>query len=72
MGWAEKRIEEYRNGEEPGFLEKRALEHAEPVNCAASILGFLLLLYGLWMHDFFFIGLAVLVGILGHVVSWTK
>ncbi len=72
MGWAEKRIEAYREGEEPTFLERRALEHAEPVNCIASVLGLASLVYGLWMHDWLFIGFAVLIGFIGHVVSWMR
>ncbi len=72
MSWADKRIKEYKEGEIPTFLEKRALEHADPVNCTATIVAFAVLVYGLWMNEWLFIGISVTIGFIGHIVSWFR
>lgn len=72
MSWADKKIEEYKEGGTPTFLEKRALEHADPVNCIATIMAFAVLIYGLWTNEWFLIGISVTIGFIGHIVSWLR
>ena len=72
MSWTEKRIREYREGEEPTALEKLALEHGHPVNFAASILALASMAYGLWTHQWIWIGLGVVLGVVGHIYCWRE
>ena len=72
MSWVDKRIEAYKKGEKPTFLEKMALEHGNPVNCALSVLAFVFVGYGLWMHDFLYIIIGIFLGLLGHVYCLIK
>ncbi len=72
MCWAEKRIQQYKEGQDPTFIEKMALEHGHPVNCAASIIAFAAVGYGLWIHDYTWIVAGVVVAILGHLYCWIK
>ncbi len=72
MRWAEKRIEQYKEGEKATLLEKMVLEHGHPINCVASFLAFIALGYGLWMHDFLWIGVGIVVGFFGHIYCWIK
>ncbi len=72
MSWAKKRIQQYKEGQEATFLEKMALEHGHPVNCVASIIAFIFLGYGLWIHNYIWIIAGVAVGLLGHLYCWIK
>lgn len=72
MGWAEKRIAEYRKGAKATWLERLALEHANPVNCAAHIAATAAFVWGLWAHELIWILAAILIAILGHLYVWLK
>jgi len=72
MSWAEKRIKQYNKGEKATWLEKRALEHADPVNCIASIISFIVIAYGLWINNWAWIIISLVIGMLGHLYSWFK
>ncbi len=72
MSWAEKRIEEYKQGKTPTWLELRLLEHANPVHLLLAIIGTGLLIYGLWMHMWTWIITGVALNFLGHLYCWSK
>jgi hypothetical protein len=72
MRWAEKRIQQYREGQKATCLEKLALEYGHPVNCTASIIAIVLLGYGLWIHSYDLIIAGVVVGLLGYLYCWLK
>jgi len=54
------------------WLERRALEHADPVNMAAHIVASVLLIYGLWTHNWRWIATGVVKAFLGHLYVWLK
>lgn len=70
MNWATKRIDEYRRGERSTWLERRMLEHANPIHFAVSILATASGVYGLWTHDWTFIVATLLLGLIGHGYTW--
>ncbi len=72
MSWVNKRIKQYREGENPTFMEKMALEHGNPVNCVLSLISFIILIYGLWMHDWTWIIIAAVLGFSGHLYCWLQ
>jgi len=72
MGWAEKRIQAYARGEKASWLEKKTLEHAHPVNLIAHILATVSGIYGLWMHNWTWIIVAVVLGLIGHLYVCLK
>jgi len=49
MKWAEKRIQQYRDGRNPNILEKIALEHGHPVNFLAHL--FCFSCFSIWFVD---------------------
>ncbi len=70
MGWAEHRIEEYRHGAPASWLERRMLDHANPVHFAvawAAAIGFV---YGLWAHDWPWVIGSTALALAGHVYAW--
>lgn len=72
MGWAENRVQQYQLGKRANWLERRMLEHANPVHfplALASSVGFV---FGLWMHDWLAIVGASLLGLSGHIYCWTR
>ncbi|QVL30384.1 hypothetical protein KIH39_16165 [Telmatocola sphagniphila] len=71
MGWAEHRIGEFHQGRSSNWMERRALEHANPVHLILSVLAMATFIYGCWMHEWIFIGLALVLSIVGHVYCWT-
>jgi hypothetical protein len=72
VGWAKRRIADYQHGKSASWLERRTLEHANPVNIALTVVATLGLLYGLWTHDWLWIVGSALLGFLGHVYCWTR
>ncbi len=72
MSWVNKRIKRYREGDNPTFLEKMALEHGHPVNFVLSLIALAAVGYGLWMHDFLYIVIGILLGLLGHVYCFLQ
>ena len=72
MGWAEKRIEEYRKGRNATWLERRILEHANPVHFPLAMIAQASLIYGLWVHNWAFIIAAAAFGFSGHLYCWLQ
>jgi hypothetical protein len=72
MGWAEKRVEEYQHGKRANWLERRALEHANPVHFPLAMAAVTGLVYGLWLHDWLAIVGASLLSLSGHIYCWTR
>lgn len=70
MGWAEYRIEEYQQGKPATWLERRMLEHANPVHFSLALIAVVGLVYGLWMHNWFWIVGSVILSLAGHVYCW--
>jgi len=67
MSWAEFRIRQYNQGEKANWLERRSLGIANPVNLGLHVLGAIPLIYGLWIHNWRFIILGVLINGFGHL-----
>lgn len=72
MGWAEHRVEKYQKGEGANWLEKRMLEHANPVYFALAVAAAVCLGYGLWMHNWPAISVAALLALFGHTYCRTR
>lgn len=72
MGWVENRIQQYIQDQKATWLEKRSLEHANPVNLLAHIIAFVAGIYGLWFHNWTWIITALIIGFLGHLYCWLK
>lgn len=72
MGWAEERIEEYRQGKEATWWEKKSLEHANPVHYVLMIPGVVAIIYGLWAHSWIWIIIGMGLNFLGHLYCWIK
>lgn len=72
MGWAEHRIAEYRQGKSANWIERRALEHANPVHLGLSVLASASFVYGLWAHSLAWITIAFLLAATGHIYCWTR
>lgn len=72
MGWAEKKIDEYKRGKKATWLERIMLEHANPVNFIAHIIASIPLIYGLWMHDWTWLIVGIMIPLIGHLYVWLK
>ncbi len=72
MGWAETRIEEYQHGRPASWLERRMLEHANPVHFALVLAATVGFVYGLWAHNWLWIIASSALALLGHVYCWTR
>jgi hypothetical protein len=72
MGWAERKIQQYNQGEKASWLERRVLEHANPVHLGLYVLGAIPLIYGLWVHNWTLIAVGVLLNFIGHLYGWLK
>jgi hypothetical protein len=72
MGWSEIRIQEYRKGREATWLERRMLEHANPVHFPLALVASAGFVYGLWTHDWLWITGSSALALLGHVYCWTR
>lgn len=72
MGWAEKRIQQYREGQKATWLERRALEHANLLHLALAFAGVVLLFYGVWMHSWLWIIGGIALNFLGHLYCWLQ
>lgn len=72
MGWAENRILKYQNGESATWLERRMLEHANPVHFPLAVTASLGLAYGLWRHKWSWIVGSSALALLGHAYCWTR
>jgi len=67
-----KKIQQYKEGREVTWLEKRDLEHGNPLHCVLAIIGAILLIYGLWIHGWAWIIAGVALNFLGHLYCWLK
>jgi len=72
MSWAEKRIKEYQAGREATWLERRVLEHAEPLHLTLQIISLPLLVYGVWSHDWLLISAGIALNVIGHIYTWLR
>jgi hypothetical protein len=72
MGWSENRIEQYRQGQRATWLERRMLEHANPVHYPMALAATTGFVYGLWIHDWLWIIGSAALALLGHVYCWTR
>ncbi len=72
MGWAENRIQQYQHGKSANWLERRMLEHANPVHFLLAIIATVGFVYGLWVHDWLWIIGSSALALLGHVYCWTR
>ncbi len=70
MSWATKRIREYQKGDNATFIEKRNLEHANPVLLTLLFFAIIVGVYGVWMHDWTFILVAATIATIGHAYVW--
>lgn len=70
MSWSKKRIEAYRQGAQSTWLERLLLDAAYPANLLLGTLGGLILLYGLWMHNWIAIVIGVVLSIIGYITAW--
>ena len=72
MGWSDHRIEEYRQGQPSTWLERRMLEHANPVHFRMALLSSAGFIYGLWTHDWLWIIGSSVLAFAGHAYCWTR
>ncbi len=72
MGWSEIRIQQYVHGEKATWLEKRLLEHANPVHLVFQAMGVPLLIAGIWIHNWGLMIAGGVLNVIGHLYCWTK
>ena len=72
MSWADQKISAYKNGATATFLEKRNLEHANPLLFTLLVIGIAIIVWGLWEHDWTPIIGGGLLCFLGHIYVWTR
>ena len=72
MGWAEKRIQQYNQGQPATWVEKRILEHANSLHLILALIGKALLIYGLWVHSWLWIAGGIVLNLVGHLYCWIK
>lgn len=72
MTWVDKKIESYKKGKKATIIEKRMLEHAEPVHFILAIIGVGCIVYGLWLHSWSWIIMGMVLNFVGHIFSWMK
>lgn len=72
MSFAQKKIQQYKKGKKPTWLEQRMLEHADPVHLTLAIVGTIALVYGLWINAWSWIIIGIGLNILGHLYTWFK
>lgn len=69
-GWPDRKLELYRHGEQAGWLDQRILEHAQPLHFILALIGFVMIVYGLWMHSWLWIVVGIILNFAGHVYTW--
>ncbi len=69
MRWVDKKIKQYQQGQKATWLEKRALEHAHPVHAALALVSLPLLVYGLWINSWTWIGVGLVLNCVGHLIA---
>ena len=58
--------------EKANWLERRALEHANPVHLGLQVLGAIPIINGLWVHNWALIAAGVLLNFIAHLYCWLK
>lgn len=71
-GWPARKFELCRHGEQLNWLEQRILEHAHPVHFILAFIGMVMIVYGLWIHDWFWIIAGIILNLGGHVYTWLR
>jgi hypothetical protein len=71
MGWAENRIQDYQSGDRASWLERRMLEHANPVHFPLALAASAGLAYGLWKRSWPWILGSSALALSGHAYCWT-
>lgn len=68
------KVEEKLKLEAPklNWWEKRILEHAQPFNAIAHLVGFAFIGYGLWIHNWTWVIAGAVICFLGHLSVWIK
>jgi hypothetical protein len=51
MSWTEWKLQQYSQGKKANWLERRCLDHANPVHFALQIVGAVPFIWGLWVHN---------------------
>jgi hypothetical protein len=72
MGWAEDRVKDYQRGQGATWLERRVLEHANPVRLVLALTAGAGFAAGLWTHDWLAIAVASALALSGHVYCWIR
>ena len=70
MNWTDYKFAQYRRGVPATWLERRMLEHANPVHFVLAWVAMVGLCYGLWTHDWPWIVGSLIVAAVGHVYCW--
>ncbi len=70
MSWATKKIREYQKGDDATFIERRNLEHANPLLFTLLFFAIIIGVYGIWMHDWMSILIAGIIATIGHIYVW--
>jgi hypothetical protein len=71
MGWAEQRMREYQAGKPATWLERRMLEHANPLHFTLALVAGAGLAFGLWTHEYVVLLGAALLALSGRIYCWT-
>lgn len=69
MGWANYRMDQYHQGKYATWLERRILEHANPLHFILTVIAGLGIAYGLWAHESWLIIFFACLCFLGHAYS---
>ncbi|MGG7054862.1 hypothetical protein [Nitrosomonas sp. ANs5] len=69
-GWPDRKLESYRCGGQAGWLDQRILEHAHPLHLVFAAAGFIMIIFGLWVHGWLWIVAGILLNFAGHVYTW--
>ena len=72
MSWVEKREMAIKKGKHLNWVERRALEHANPISLLLLIPAIMFLLTGIWEHDWNYIISGIILVLGGHIYSGLK
>jgi len=72
MGWAERKVEEYNQGKSATWIERRCLEHANPVHLLLALVSVIPFIWGLWAHNWTLLTVAIILNLVGHMYCWVR
>ncbi len=72
MGWVEKRIDALKRGRKLTWIERRMLEHANPVHLFLLLIAAVVLVTGLWENNVSYSLVGLAIALLGHVYCWMQ